>query len=238
MVGMPWRVAFALQSDGWWLRSDIIWSKPNPMPESVGDRPTKAHEYLFLLTKSARYLYNADAIREPHVYGAPNSPDSIKSPFGQGFTRRADPRSTVEHYEEAKGSSWHDHKDDLGQGQSQPHRVAFHPLGRNKRSVWEISTEPFAEAHFATFPKALVEPCVKAGSAPGDLVLDPFAGSGTTGVVALRLGRRFVGIELNPEYVALARRRIEEDAPLFNRENEDPAPEASVETVRSQDGLF
>ena len=159
LVGIPWRVAFALQADGWWIRSDIIWHKPNPMPESVTDRPTKSHEYLFLLTKSARYRYDADAIREPFA--------------------------------------------DLG--------------GRNKRSVWSIASSPYSGAHFATMPPALVEPCIKAGSSPGDLVLDPFSGAGTVGLVANRLGRSYVGIEINPDYAAMSTDRIVGDAPLFNR---------------------
>jgi len=156
LVGIPWRVAFALQADGWYLRSDIIWHKPNPMPESVTDRPTKSHEYLFLLTKSPRYYYDTDAVREPSVEQA---------------------------------------------------------AGRNLRSVWTINPQPFSEAHFATFPTALVEPCIKAGSTKGDLILDPFAGSGTVGCVALKLAREFVGIELNPDYCTLARESIE--GPLF-----------------------
>ena len=187
LVGIPWRVAFALQADGWYLRSDIIWAKPNPMPESVIDRPTKAHEYVFLLSKSARYFYDADAVREPAEYG-----------------RRSAFRSTSyeDHLAHANGL---ERREPVTNGGSNPE------VGRNLRSVWNIPTEPFPEAHFATFPKALVEPCVKAGSKPGDIVLDPFAGSGTTGVVALRLGRSFVGIELSPAYAEMARRSLETD---------------------------
>jgi DNA modification methylase len=178
LVGIPWRLAFALQADGWYLRSDIIWSKPNPMPESVTDRPTKAHEYVFLLTKSARYFYDADAVREPHVAPAVGGP---------GFSFRA-----------------------YGQAATPGERV-YNEAGRNLRSVWNIPTEPFPEAHFATFPKALVEPCIKAGSKPGDMILDSFCGSGTTGVVALRLGRSFIGIELSPAYAEMARKSLETD---------------------------
>lgn len=207
LVGIPWRVALALQADGWCLRADIIWAKPNPMPESVTDRPTKAHEYIFLLTKSARYFYDADAVREPATYpNGPNAPDRISSPYGQGFTRRA--RSGNKARKLVVPTRPNDHR-----GSSMPWEDTN---GRNLRDVWTIATEPSRQAHFATMPKALVEPCVKAGSRPGDLVLDPFAGSGTTGVVVLRLGRRFVGIELNPEYAEMARRRIFDDAPLFN----------------------
>jgi DNA modification methylase len=176
LVGIPWRMAFALQADGWWLRSDIIWSKPNPMPESVTDRPTKAHEYLFLLAKSARYYYDAAAIAEPvecdRMRGPSLHPDAASTNGNGGLSRR--------------------------------------PIGgtRNRRSVWTITPKPFKGAHFAVMPEALVEPCVLAGSAPGDVVLDPFAGSGTVGVVSLRHGRRFIGLELNQEYVKLALNRI------------------------------
>ena len=271
LIGMPWRLAFALQADGWYLRSDIIWHKPNPMPESVTDRPTKAHEYLFLLSKRERYYFDNDAIREPQTSGYPSSFDK-------------------------RGESWHDHDADLSEGNAK-HNVrdngvdrahVSHPLGRNIRTVWTIPTQPFPDAHFATYPEALVEPCVKAGTSergccpkcgkgwvrkvekqrppievrtatrggsvdPRDgtgfnldgvkygsgqklqdwldahpakttgwspacacnagepvpcLVLDPFTGSGTTGAVACRLGRNFVGCELNPAYAAMARDRI------------------------------
>ncbi len=146
LIGVPWRLAFAMQQSGWYLRSDTIWHKPNCQPESVKDRPTRSHEYLFLFSKSERYVYNSDTVRGPNE--------------------------------------------------------------RNLRTVWDIHTQGCKEAHFATFPTALVEPCIGLGSNIGDLVLDPFLGSGTTGWVALGLGRRFVGIELNPEYVAIARRRL------------------------------
>lgn len=258
LVGVPWRVAFALQADGWYLRSDIIWSKPNPMPESVRDRPTKAHEYVFLLSKAARYYYDADAIREPHL---PISLERIK----HGLKHR--------------------HPDNVGVGIPPVDTDVMgdrfcHEGGRNRRTVWHIATQPYADAHFATYPEKLVEPCVLAGcpsqvcaacgapwhrvterepkpsgrsdpsvysgAAYGDspqsavwgskrnlggdgravvseswqptctcdadtvpgTVLDPFTGSGTTGAVACRLGRNFVGVELNPEYAAMAERRM------------------------------
>ena len=164
LVGIPWMVAFALRADGWYLRSDIIWSKPNPMPESVTDRPTKAHEYIFLLSKSRSYYYDAEAIAARAEGGAHGSP------FG---------------------------------------------MTRNKRTVWTVTTKPYADAHFATFPEDLIEPCILAGSAFGDTVLDPFTGSGTTGAVAIRHQRNFVGTELNPAYVELARKRINAVAPMF-----------------------
>ena len=195
LVGIPWMVAFALRADGWYLRSDIIWSKPNPMPESVTDRPTKAHEYLFLLSNAQKYYYDADAIAE----------DSIHA----GRVITIGPKS-------------------LSVGQATGANVPAGGNGklgsvtvtdtRNKRSVWHVATQPYAEGHFATFPEALVEPCILAGSALGDTVLDPFTGSGTTGAVAIRHQRSFVGCELNPAYVELARQRIGAVAPLLAQE--------------------
>ncbi len=273
LVGVPWRVAFALQADGWWLRQDIVWSKPNPMPESVKDRCTKAHEYIFLLTKSPRYYFDAEAIKEA------NSEGSIER-FGitdEGQTRTWNTNSNK--------------RDGRGDGTKSSEGFRVHvPLGRNKRSVWEIATSPFPEAHFATFPPELPELCIKAGTSekgccgkcgkpwerktevnylspivasepkdwvgtgpgrrpareavtrmgdgkdvktigwslpckcyPGSeilnavpcTVLDPFFGAGTTGLVADRLQRNCIGIELNPEYAAIAKRRIYGDAPMF-----------------------
>ena len=258
LVGIPWRVAFALQADGWWLRSDIIWSKPNPMPESVRDRPTRAHEYIFLLSKSARYYYDADAIAEPCQSG----PSDIRKMLEQknrigGLTKTLDDPL-------AKASA----ATNIGQK-----RAVGDPSGRNRRSVWEITTAPFPEAHFATFPPKLPELCIKAGSAEqscpecgapwervverttatalqntgyteacgarndgdrpgsyvgagvttlrwqpscecgctdtvGSVVLDPFIGSGTVGLVAEKLGRRWVGIDANAEYLEIAKRRL------------------------------
>jgi len=186
LLGIPWRVAFALQADGWYLRQDIIWSKPNPMPESVRDRCTKAHEYLFLLSKSERYYYDADAIAEQSVIGV-------------GAVRNITPR-------EKGAASTRNDGDRFG---------VVNDGTRNKRSVWEITTAPYAEAHFATFPPALIEPCILAGCPKGGTVLDPFGGAGTTGLVADRLGRNAILIELNPEYAAMAERRIRNDCPLF-----------------------
>jgi DNA modification methylase len=196
LIGIPWRVAFALQADGWYLRSDIIWAKPNPMPESVTDRPTKAHEYLFLLAKSERYFYDAEAIAESFADERMGNPGSYNWKQGAGNV--------------AGGGQNSLHK---GNGRVEGWNLDGSKAGRNRRSVWSIATEPFPEAHFAVMPQALVEPCILAGSGPGDLVLDPFAGSGTVGMVALRHGRRFLGIELNQEYVDMARCRIV--GPLF-----------------------
>jgi DNA modification methylase len=196
LVGIPWRVAFALQADGWWLRSDVIWAKPNPMPESVTDRPTKAHEYVFLMTKSERYAYHAKAIHEPLT-------ESTLSMYAQ-----AAPMTISGQF---KGSP----KDKRYQDEGKKINGSDLPTVRNARTVWTIPTQPFPEAHFATFPEALVERCIAAGSCEGDMVLDPFAGSGTVGVVCARADRSFLGIDLNPEYVEMARRRIASVAPLF-----------------------
>jgi DNA modification methylase len=195
LSGIPWRVALALQADGWYLRSDIIWHKPNPMPESVTDRPTKSHEYVFLLTKAERYYYDAAAIAEPSIYA--------------GDVKHQGPKS-------------------LSRGQATGANVAASGNGtaltitvtdtRNARSVWTVPTQPYPEAHFATFPEALPERCIKAGSKEGDTVLDPFCGSGTTGAVSMRLGRNFVGIELNPVYAELSRKRIGSALPMFSQE--------------------
>jgi len=174
LIGIPWLVAFALRADGWYLRSDIIWSKPNPMPESVTDRPTKSHEYLFLLTKSARYFYDAEAIKEPYIEPQKNATNSKICGMRTG----------------GHGS--------LGK----PRSEFYSNGGRNKRSVWEITTQPTSYAHFATYPEKLVEPCILAGSRPGDYVLDPFSGSGTTGMVAIRHGRKYIGTELNFKYIS------------------------------------
>lgn len=224
---VPHRLAIALQDAGWWVRSDIIWSKPNPMPESVTDRPTKAHEYVFLLTKSARYFYDADAIKEYAEYGFPNAPGSIASPHGQGFTRRASaecgsarppgtaPQSGMRRQTSRIGSKGNARGFRGGSyvgGQPGPRiergNTANETLSRNKRSVWTIATVPYPEAHYATFPPELPEICIKAGCPRGGTVLDPFGGSGTTGMVADLLQRNAILIDLNPDNKPMAERRI------------------------------
>ncbi len=200
LVGIPWRVAFALQADGWWLRSDIIWAKPNPMPESVQDRPTKAHEYIFLLSKSARYFYDAEAIKE-----------EAKEWTGQAATfKREGGKATQLH---VPGQARVSHRPDRKQDQVHRRYTGFNDRyeqgpKRNKRTVWNINTKPFPEAHFAVFPPEIPEICIKAGCPGGGTVLDPFAGAGTTLYVAEQLGRNSIGIELNPEYCEIIRRRM------------------------------
>ena len=220
LIGIPWRVAFALQADGWYLRQDIIWHKPNPMPESVTDRCTKAHEYVFLLSKSARYYFDAGAIKESV---APSQIGRVREDVIGGT-------SHVERGQHSKGGAYrtagnksHKYVDAYATSETEEHRtkaglmavadVAYET--RNKRSVWTIATQPFKEAHFATFPPALIEPCILAGCPEGGTVLDPFGGAGTTGLVADRLKRNAILIELNPEYAAMARQRIMRDAPLL-----------------------
>jgi DNA modification methylase len=191
LVGIPWRVAFALQDDGWYLRQDIIWAKPNPMPESVRDRCTKSHEYIFMLTKSSRYFFDNEAIKELSVSYNPKhqQKSTINNIVGnmsdRGVTRTTEGLNLKTQAEKTKEF-------------------------RNRRDVWFIPTKPFKGAHFAVMPEAIVEPCVLASSRTGDTVLDPFTGSGTVAVVALRHGRNYVGTELNPEYAEIAKNRITE----------------------------
>lgn len=191
-IGIPWRVALALQADGWYLRSDIIWHKPNPMPESVLDRPTRSHEYIFLLTKSPDYYYNHVAVKE----------DCVSSDKDKERMKSAEQRQNTKYEGDvddrlAGSGSKIKKQTTVGDG-----------VKRNRRSVWTIATSNFKDAHFATFPEKLVEPCILAGCPKGGVVLDPFTGSGTVGVVAERLGRKFIGFELNKEYAAIARKRL------------------------------
>lgn len=214
LVGMPWRVALALQDDGWILRQDIIWHKPNPMPESVTDRCTKSHEYLFLLSKNGLYYFDADAIKEQAVSGhAPgNTRHKGATAYEQGDEKHRTKQGLVGYAARVR-----DGRKELRVDIESRHRSAIpggqilqaEPDGRrNRRSVWTVPTQPYKGAHFATFPPALIEPCVLAGAPQGGVVLDPFAGSGTTGEVALRYGRRFIGIEINPEYRPLWEQRL------------------------------
>jgi len=189
LIGIPWRVAFALQADGWYLRQDIIWSKPNPMPESVEDRCTKAHEYIFLLSKKPKYYYDHEAVKEPAQDRPVDSWERRKAAGAGSGTQEIGHNSSL-----AKGKGF---SHTLGNG-----------ISRNKRSVWTVNAKGYKGAHFAVYPENLIEPCVLAGCPAGGTVFDPFTGSGTTAVVALKNGRNYIGTELNPEYVKIAEDRI------------------------------
>jgi DNA modification methylase len=208
LIGMPWRVAFALQADGWYLRSDIIWSKPNPMPESVTDRPTKAHEYLFLLTKSPKYYYDFEAIQET----------AVKGEYANGFRGGSYcNNSTFDNSEGGKrksignisygGKKYTENPDVFNRTKSG--ELYKYTGKRNKRTIWTVATKPFSEAHFATFPPDLIKPCILAGCPGNGTVLDMFMGAGTTAATAFELGRNYLGFELNKEYCEIAERRIE-----------------------------
>ena len=213
LVGIPWRVAFALQADGWYLRSDIIWSKPNPMPESVTDRPTKSHEYIFLLSKSGKYYYDAEAIKE-----SPTESTLVRIRQRNFSNQAGGPKDGINPNRSMRRALENLHKKDKQRGHSRRHS-GFNDRwdsmtkeeqglkGRNKRSVWTIATQPYAEAHFATFPEKLIEPCILAGCPEGGIVIDPFIGSGTTAKVAQEMKRNFIGIELNEEYIPLIENR-------------------------------
>ena len=199
LLGIPWRVAFALQADGWYLRQDIIWHKPNPMPESVRDRCTKAHEYIFLLAKSERYHFDSEAMKEEAITGH-NGSNFHTGKTGEHQLGRA---SKQPRFGGVKYGESDDPKYATKSGNE------YKPTGtRNRRSVWSVATRPYKGAHFATYPPELIRPCVLAGCPVGGLVLDPFNGSGTTGAVAVSEGRNYVGIELNAEYIKLAHERI------------------------------
>lgn len=207
LLGLPWRLALAIQKDGWILRSDIIWWKPNAMPSSVKNRLTCDHEYLFLFAKSDDYCFDADAIREPHVT----------------FTEKSRMMGGRNHFGKRGGTP------EKGKNTGNPNLhtarwdQAFHPKGRNKRTAWEVPLSKFPEAHFAVFPEKLIEPCILAGSHEGSLVLDPFIGSGTTALVSLRLRRHFIGIDSSEQYCEMARRRISEGSlPLDFRATPTP----------------
>jgi DNA modification methylase len=215
LIGIPWRVAFALQADGWYLRSDIIWHKPNPMPESVTDRPTKSHEYLFLLSKSERYHYDHTAIQEDAVTDDPRVVDGFVPKSANG-KHRGDPQSSEFRKQPRFGGTKYGDSDDPKHATKSGNE--YEPNGkRNKRTVWTVPTSPYKGAHFATFPPALIEPCIKAGSKAGDVVLDPFGGAVTTGLVADRLGRDAILCELNPEYAKMAGERIAGENPMFTQ---------------------
>lgn len=193
LIGIPWMLAFALRADGWYLRSDIIWDKPNAMPESVRDRPTRSHEYIFLMTKSCKYYYDADAIKEPAVNGDRSSVRGSSAAYKPNAGRRK---------QDAVGKSRYT-------GFNSRYFSDTPKKKRNKRDVWRVTVKPYKGAHFATFPPDLIEPCVLAGCPSGGIVIDPFMGSGTTGIVAKKNGRGFIGIDNNIEYCRMADKRME-----------------------------
>lgn len=199
LVGIPWMAAFALRADGWYLRQDIVWHKPNPMPEPVQDRPTRSHEHIFLLTKSSSYHYDTDAIREPCTMK---------------------PQRRMKQRNSERDHAMRPDKKYLYQLRDTP-GVEGNPIGRNKRDVWTIATKPYKGAHFAVMPEKLAETCLKAGGRKGQTVLDPFSGSATTGAVAMRLGMNYVGLDLSEEYLPLAQARLQGNAPPDNNDNEE-----------------
>lgn len=215
LVGIPWRVAFALQADGWYLRMDNIWHKPNCMPESVTDRPTKAHEYMFLLSKSKKYYYDAEAIKEPAVGFNFRPPAGSEGAFGpqQSRRRKGNSKTFRGGGQYTQGQSFDNSKEVSRESHgNQPNESGM----RNKRSVWTVATAQLAESHFATFPEKLIEPCILAGCPEGGRVLDPFFGSGTTGRVAMKYNREFTGIDLNDKYINLSQRRTSSVQAVLN----------------------
>ena len=215
LIGMPWRVAFALQDDGWYLRSDIIWHKPNPMPESVTDRPTKSHEYIFLMSESSQYFYDAEAIMEPvskntHLRISQNVAAQVGSDRAHaGGKINGNMKAVIrtpKQQEPGKG---------IRNNDSFNNATCLPVLERNKRTVWTIPTQGYSEAYFATYPVNLIYPCIKAGCRPGGIVMDPFIGSGTTAIVAEKLNRRWIGIEINADYIKIAKERIKKETAQY-----------------------
>ena len=226
LCGIPWMLAFALRADGWYLRSDIIWHKPNPMPESITDRPTKAHEYIFLLSKSEKYFYNQEAILEPvsqetHLRLSQNLAAQIGSHRAYGGAKTNGPMKAVSRKAKKQDETGNRRYTGFNERYKVKHNESFDSqvclpvTERNKRTVWTVLTQSFSEAHFATFPEDLIKPCILAGCPAGGTVLDPFMGSGTTALVARSLQCHAVGIELNPEYIAIARRRLRQQVMEF-----------------------
>lgn len=240
LIGIPWMVAFALRADGWFLRQDIIWNKPNPMPESVTDRCTKAHEYIFLLSKSKTYYYDQDAIRVPYaeaslpraLRGTSENNKWVEGAPGSTAHTISQPRKNVrKQFEKEHGGGGSGLKGHSGY-MAADGRLLINPLGRNKWSVWEVPTVAYKEAHFATFPPDLIRPCILAGSKEGDIVLDPFNGSGTTGEVSIMHNRSYIGCELNPDYVKLTKRRLSKVQPFIPQQR----AQQSVERTGEQSG--
>lgn len=209
LVGIPWMLAFALRADGWYLRQDIIWSKPNPMPESCQDRCTKAHEYIFLLTKSEKYYYNAAAIATPYKEKTYTTFGIVSKGYGDG-TGLIQSENWARDVKIRKPKQWK-----MPDGWDQRTKEEQQFEGANKRSVWTMATKPFKEAHFATFPEELPYTCILAGCPENGVVLDPYMGAGTTALVARKTNRNFIGFELNPEYLAIAENRLQKELGMF-----------------------
>lgn len=212
LVGIPWMVAFALRSAGWYLRQDIIWAKPNPMPESVKDRCTKAHEYIFMFSKNQKYYYDADAIKVP----GKNPLDDIRRIRTATINGKSTPTDLNNGIRKADKQIGHSRRhngfNERWDKMTTEEQMSF---GANKRSVWTVSTKPFPEAHFATYPEELITPCILAGCPKDGIVLDPFMGAGTTALVALSQGRKFIGFELNPDYIEIANKRLKQKFGMF-----------------------
>ena len=217
LIGVPWMLAFSLRSQGWYLRQDIIWQKPNPMPESVTDRCTKSHEYIFLMSKSQKYYFDYEAIQEPCAdqsrtnYACGNRTNGINkdrndNDFGER-SKNWKPRTKNCQYDGQKPNSFH-----LSRENGEPDKEYY---VRNKRDVWSVNVKPCSEAHFATYPFELIKPCILAGCPENGIVLDPFMGSGTTAIVARSLNRNYLGVELNPEYIKIAHKRLEKHLGMF-----------------------
>lgn len=225
LIGIPWMVAFALRSDGWYLRQDIIWHKPNPMPESVTDRCTKSHEYIFLLSKSAKYYYDQDAIKTeiiedkgPQTFGGKKSRDAQSTGGDPRNGHRSDKNSQWGKVWQPKAYAHRGEGDKKLTGHSGNYDKDGNLIGNgmaNKKSVWTVTTKPYSEAHFATYPPDLIVDCIKAGCPEGGIVLDPFMGAGTTALVARKLNRNYIGFELNPEYIRIAKNRLQSHLGLF-----------------------
>lgn len=233
LIGIPWMVAFALRADGWYLRQEIIWHKPNPMPESVTDRCTKSHEQIFLLSKSKSYFFDYEAIQEPSVTFE-NRPSGVvrERELGYESKRNLNPKAYLSTGIRFGGNKYGDSDDPKHQTKSGNEYIDTGV--RNKRSVWTVATKPYKGAHFATYPPDLIEPCILAGTKEGDTVLDPFNGSGTTGEVAIRHNRFYIGCEINPDYVRLTNRRLSKVQPFMPAiRTTQPAPDAG-ESAPSQ----
>lgn len=216
LIGIPWMAAFALRTAGWYLRQDIIWSKPNPMPESVTDRCTKSHEYIFMLSKCSRYYYDAESIRQPAadssikrlLQDVENQKGSNRVPGKTNGPMKAVMKTDKQRGHSRRHAGFNDRWDKMSKEEQSA-------MGANKRSVWQVATKPFPEAHFATFPQDLIVDMIKAGCTENGIVLDPFMGAGTTALVARKLNRNFIGFELNPAYIEIAEKRLSKELGIF-----------------------